>query len=176
MHGRAVVRELSLACPPPTLPAHRQSERRPIDRPSYWSPAAAHRSTAAPLNKPCCRCPAFVAEYTHSTICMLSTARWRPTKRCPMPHAPKLDRRHACTCSTRVGSCVSESLSGSWNSASNGRPTPLSHLGRRRTHVPATYTLGTGHPDGRSATRHGRRHNTRPADGPRRRREKGFQH
>ena len=52
----------------------------------------------------------------------------------------------------------------------------MSHLGRRRTHVPATYTLGTGHPDGRSATRHGRRHNTRPADGPRRHRRQGFQH
>ena len=52
-------------------------------------------STQNPPHKPCCRCPAFVAEYTHSTICMISTARWRPTKRCPMPHAPKLDRRHA---------------------------------------------------------------------------------
>ena len=59
MQGRAVVRELSLACLSPTLPAHRQSERRCIDRPSHWSPTVTQQLPAAHLNKPCCRCPGF---------------------------------------------------------------------------------------------------------------------
>ena len=52
-------RALSPDCPPLTLPARWQSERRPIDRPSYWSPAASYQRIMAPLNIPCSRCPGF---------------------------------------------------------------------------------------------------------------------
>ena len=42
-----------------SLPARWQSERRSIDRPSYWSPAASYQRIMAPLNIPCSRCPGF---------------------------------------------------------------------------------------------------------------------
>jgi hypothetical protein len=62
------------------------------------------------------------------------------------------------------------------NSAGNGRLTPLSHLGRRQSHVLESEGLGTAHPDGRSANRHGRRPSVWPDIRPRRRRRQGFQH
>ena len=42
-----------------SLPARWQSERRSIDRPSYWSPAASYQRIMAPLNISCSRCPGF---------------------------------------------------------------------------------------------------------------------
>ena len=93
MHSRAIVRELSLPNGTLTLHTRQQSERKHIDRPPYWSPAATHSFIAALLNKPCCRCPAFVAAANAEHHEYVPTARLRPTKRCPMAHTPKLDRR-----------------------------------------------------------------------------------